>query len=182
MAGAARAKSLKQVGLAEMKDDLSRYLRLAEEEEIVITRHGKPAGVLIGFRSRRRTGSNTASPTTRASSPGWRPRGGACELRVACASRRWTPARTGRSSGASVHLSFCPRSPSPSRALLRSAWPNIRVAQSPSSLARCLRPAGSLLTPLAPDPRRYAHGALRIAFCAPARRSRKVAGHVNEPR
>lgn len=34
-----------------MKDDLSRYLRLAEEREIVITRHGKPAGVLIGFES-----------------------------------------------------------------------------------------------------------------------------------
>ena len=32
-----------------MKDDLSKYLRLAEEGEIVITRHGKPAGVLIGF-------------------------------------------------------------------------------------------------------------------------------------
>jgi len=26
-------------------------LRLAETEEIVITRHGKPAGVLIGFES-----------------------------------------------------------------------------------------------------------------------------------
>ena len=32
-----------------MKDDLSKYLRLAEREEIVITRHGKPAGILIGF-------------------------------------------------------------------------------------------------------------------------------------
>ena len=30
---------------------MSRYLRLAEEEEVVITRHGKPAGVLIGFQS-----------------------------------------------------------------------------------------------------------------------------------
>ena len=34
-----------------MKDDLSRYLRLAASEEIVITRHGRPAGVLIGFDS-----------------------------------------------------------------------------------------------------------------------------------
>lgn len=34
-----------------MKDDLSRYLRMAADEEIVITRHGKPAGVLIGFKS-----------------------------------------------------------------------------------------------------------------------------------
>src|SRR5262245_33222312 len=33
------------------KDDLSRYLRQAAKEEIVITRHGKAAGVLIGFAS-----------------------------------------------------------------------------------------------------------------------------------
>jgi prevent-host-death family protein len=37
------------VALAEVKDDLSRYLRLATKDEILITRHGKPAGVLIGF-------------------------------------------------------------------------------------------------------------------------------------
>jgi prevent-host-death family protein len=37
------------VALAKVKDDLSKYLRLAEEGEILITRHGKPAGVLIGF-------------------------------------------------------------------------------------------------------------------------------------
>ncbi len=42
---------MKKVALSEMKDDLSRYLRLAEKEEIVITRHGKPAGVLVGFES-----------------------------------------------------------------------------------------------------------------------------------
>ena len=41
---------MKKVALSEVKDDLSRYLRLAEKEEIVITRHGKPAGVLVGFR------------------------------------------------------------------------------------------------------------------------------------
>jgi len=40
---------MRQVALAEVKDDLSRFLRLAESEEIVITRHGRPAGVLIGF-------------------------------------------------------------------------------------------------------------------------------------
>jgi prevent-host-death family protein len=34
-----------------VKDDLSRYLRLAASEEVVITRHGRPAGVLIGFGS-----------------------------------------------------------------------------------------------------------------------------------
>lgn len=42
---------MKRVALSEVKDDLSKYLRLAEEEEIIITRHGKPAGVLIGFHS-----------------------------------------------------------------------------------------------------------------------------------
>jgi prevent-host-death family protein len=42
---------MKKVALSAIKDDLSRYLRLAEGEEIVITRHGKPAGVLIGFKS-----------------------------------------------------------------------------------------------------------------------------------
>jgi prevent-host-death family protein len=39
------------VALATVKDDLSKYLRLASEHEIVITRHGRPAGVLIGFAS-----------------------------------------------------------------------------------------------------------------------------------
>jgi len=42
---------MKQVALSELKDDLSKYLRLAEKEEIVITKHGKPAGVLVGFAS-----------------------------------------------------------------------------------------------------------------------------------
>ena len=42
---------MKEVALSEMKDDLSRYLRMAEKEEIIITRHGKAAGVLIGFES-----------------------------------------------------------------------------------------------------------------------------------
>jgi prevent-host-death family protein len=37
--------------LSEIKDDLSRFLREAESQEIVITRHGKPAGLLIGFES-----------------------------------------------------------------------------------------------------------------------------------
>jgi prevent-host-death family protein len=42
---------MKQVALAEIKDRLSKYLRDAEKEHIVITRHGRPAGVLIGFKS-----------------------------------------------------------------------------------------------------------------------------------
>jgi prevent-host-death family protein len=42
---------MKEVPLSEIKDDLSRFLREAEKQEIIITRHGKPAGVLIGFES-----------------------------------------------------------------------------------------------------------------------------------
>jgi prevent-host-death family protein len=42
---------VREVPLSEVKDDLSRYLREAGKEEIIITRHGRPAGVLIGFRS-----------------------------------------------------------------------------------------------------------------------------------
>ena len=51
MAGAVRKSRIKEVPLSEIKDDLSRFLREAEKQEIVITRHGKPAGVLIGFES-----------------------------------------------------------------------------------------------------------------------------------
>jgi prevent-host-death family protein len=50
-AGAVRKARIKEVSLSEVKDDLSRFLREAEKQEIVITRHGKPAGVLIGFES-----------------------------------------------------------------------------------------------------------------------------------
>ncbi len=45
---------MKRVALAKAKEELSQYLRLAEKEDkedIVITRHGKPAKVLIAFRS-----------------------------------------------------------------------------------------------------------------------------------
>ena len=51
MARTVRKSGVKEVPLSEVKDDLSRYLREAETQEIVITRHGKPAGVLIGFES-----------------------------------------------------------------------------------------------------------------------------------
>ena len=51
MAGTVRKSRIKEVPLSEIKDDLSRFLREAEKQEIVITRHGKPAGVLIGFES-----------------------------------------------------------------------------------------------------------------------------------
>lgn len=42
---------MKKVSLARVKDQLSKYLDRAAKEEVVITRHGKPAGVLIGFGS-----------------------------------------------------------------------------------------------------------------------------------
>ena len=51
MAGTIRKPRMRQVPLSEMKDDLSHLLREAAKQDIVITRHGKPAGVLIGFSS-----------------------------------------------------------------------------------------------------------------------------------
>jgi prevent-host-death family protein len=51
MARAIRGGSVKQVPLSEVRDDLSHFLREAERQDIVITRRGKPAGVLIGFAS-----------------------------------------------------------------------------------------------------------------------------------
>ena len=42
---------MKEVALSAVKDELSRYLRRAAKEQIVITRHGKAAGLLIGFAS-----------------------------------------------------------------------------------------------------------------------------------
>jgi prevent-host-death family protein len=51
MARTVRKSGMKEVPLSKIKDDLSRFLREAETQEIVITRHGKPAGVLIGFES-----------------------------------------------------------------------------------------------------------------------------------
>ncbi len=51
MARQTQKDRMKEVPLSKVKDDLSRFLREAEKREIVITRHGKPAGVLIGFES-----------------------------------------------------------------------------------------------------------------------------------
>lgn len=51
MARQVRKSGMKEVPLSEVKDDLSRYLREAEQGPVVITRHGKAAGVLIGFES-----------------------------------------------------------------------------------------------------------------------------------
>jgi prevent-host-death family protein len=44
-----KARPTRTVALAKVKDDFSRYLRLASQGEVVITRHGRPAGILIGF-------------------------------------------------------------------------------------------------------------------------------------
>jgi prevent-host-death family protein len=51
MADTIRKSRVREVPLSEVKDDLSHLLREAEKQDIVITRHGKPAGVLIGFKS-----------------------------------------------------------------------------------------------------------------------------------
>ena len=51
MVDTVRKSGMKEVPLSEVKDDLSHFLHEAEKQEIVITRHGKPAGVLIGFES-----------------------------------------------------------------------------------------------------------------------------------
>ncbi|MCP3977701.1 MAG: type II toxin-antitoxin system Phd/YefM family antitoxin [bacterium] len=42
---------MKKVALSQVKDELSRYLRVAAKEHVVITRHGEAAGVLIGFKN-----------------------------------------------------------------------------------------------------------------------------------
>ncbi len=42
---------MKKVALSEIKDQLSKYLREAQRGDVVITLHGKPAGVLVGFES-----------------------------------------------------------------------------------------------------------------------------------
>ena len=47
-----------RVKLSEVKDQLSKYLRVAESEEVIITRHGKPAGVLVGFATELDSGEN----------------------------------------------------------------------------------------------------------------------------
>jgi prevent-host-death family protein len=51
MVDTVRKSRVREVPLSEVKDDLSHLLREAEDQDIVITRHGKPAGVLIGFKS-----------------------------------------------------------------------------------------------------------------------------------
>jgi hypothetical protein len=40
-------KAMKRIALPEIKDDLSKYLHLAKREEIIIIKHGKPAGTAL---------------------------------------------------------------------------------------------------------------------------------------
>lgn len=41
---------MKSIPLTRAKDALSSVIRQAEDEEILITRHGRPAAVVVGFR------------------------------------------------------------------------------------------------------------------------------------
>jgi prevent-host-death family protein len=52
MARSIRTPGVREIPLSEVKDDLSHLLREAAKGDIVISRHGKPAGVLIGFESK----------------------------------------------------------------------------------------------------------------------------------
>jgi prevent-host-death family protein len=40
---------MKKRSMSEAKNDICRIIREAEKEEVLITRHGKPAAVVIGF-------------------------------------------------------------------------------------------------------------------------------------
>ena len=51
MARSIRKTGVREIPLSEVKDDLSHLLREATKGDIVITRHGKPAGVLKGFKT-----------------------------------------------------------------------------------------------------------------------------------
>lgn len=43
---------MKTIPLAEIQKDFSKFLRLAEEESILVTEEGRPVGLLIGFEDR----------------------------------------------------------------------------------------------------------------------------------
>jgi len=42
---------MKTIALSEIKDQFSKISATRRKEEIVIMRHGKPAGVLVGFKT-----------------------------------------------------------------------------------------------------------------------------------
>lgn len=41
---------MRRIALSDIKEHLSKYLRVAQKDGVLITRHGKPAGILIGFK------------------------------------------------------------------------------------------------------------------------------------
>ena len=45
-----RGAGMKTRTMTEAKNDICSIIREAEKDEVVITRHGKPAAVVIGFR------------------------------------------------------------------------------------------------------------------------------------
>ena len=45
------ARKMKKATLNEVVADLPKYLQIAETEDVVILRQGKPAGILVGFSS-----------------------------------------------------------------------------------------------------------------------------------
>ena len=49
MVGSVRKSGMKEVSLSEVKDGLSHFVDQSRKQKIIITRHGKPAAVLIGF-------------------------------------------------------------------------------------------------------------------------------------
>jgi prevent-host-death family protein len=51
MAAGGWKAAMKKVALADVQENLPKYLRMAEDEDVLITEGGRPAGVLIGFRS-----------------------------------------------------------------------------------------------------------------------------------
>jgi prevent-host-death family protein len=42
---------MKKVALSQVEEDLSEYLRIAEKQDVIITGHGKPAGVRVQISS-----------------------------------------------------------------------------------------------------------------------------------
>jgi prevent-host-death family protein len=44
-----KSTKVTRVPLTEAKDNLSKYVKLAARQDVVITKHGRPAAVLIGF-------------------------------------------------------------------------------------------------------------------------------------
>jgi prevent-host-death family protein len=49
MASGAWSAGMKKHTMSEAKNDICSIVREAEKEEVLITRHGKPAAIVIGF-------------------------------------------------------------------------------------------------------------------------------------